>query len=226
MPSNPIAVKLRLSPSQAQVIAQGLEFLTTFWRLRQKGYEPDTTNPFFLKSLAPEKTGIFSQAVMDRVVAPRDRLKPKAKAGGRTQLDWLEVRILILACRVALDAARRPLSPGQKCVSKDRDRRSKNHPEVAEFSRKVARTIHSRERHEKVSTRVFRGTVDEIEFSARQEISHYKHPCPHRSRRKNENVKLADVIPDDDDYAAPADDNTGHGADDASRRVWSFGHSH
>lgn len=64
--------------------------------LGQQGYDRRTHFPFLLKQLAPGQTsGTFSQSIMDRVIALRDRMKLKIHAGGRMQMDWLEVRIAI-----------------------------------------------------------------------------------------------------------------------------------
>ena len=168
MPSDPLSVNFRLSSTQAQVIMQGLDFLAKTWMLKQRGGDPGTSYPFRNKPLAAGVTsGTFSQSIMDRQFALRDRMKPKARAGGRMQMDWLEVRIAIFACRVALDRARRPLSLNQKSILKSRTRRPKSHPEVAPLAKRTRQTIKSLERHQKRATRLGKKAVGDAEFFAR-----------------------------------------------------------
>jgi hypothetical protein len=167
MPPEFLSVSLRLSPSQAGVISEGLDFLASTWGLKQRGRNPGTTYPFLNKPLAPGKTaGTFSQSIMDRVVALRDRMKPKVGAGGRMQMGWLELRIATYACRVALDQARHPLSIHQTKVLRSRSGRPKSHPEVAALARKTRETIKCLERHQKKATRLYKTTVSDTDFSA------------------------------------------------------------
>lgn len=168
MPTNPIAVKLRLSPTQTQVIDKGLDFIAKAWIVSQQGRTTGTFYPFAIKPLpAGVNAGTFNQAIMDRILALWKRLAPKARTGGRMQMDWLELRIAIFACRSGLDLARYPESRVKHSVFKRRKRRSKSDPEIARLAEKTRHVIACLEQHQKRATRLFKKTVDTSEFNIR-----------------------------------------------------------
>jgi hypothetical protein len=149
-----VSAKFRLSESQMSIVWQGLDrIIKSYVAHRTKGglrYE----YPF---QIYPPPVGFsrgkFDRNFMDEIVGLWKRLRPKAKTGGRVQMDAVELRASIFSIRANLDYVRsrryfyRRLKSEQKAAIRLDD------GSFEQLNIKSQRVIHTLERHAKRANR-------------------------------------------------------------------------
>jgi hypothetical protein len=102
------AIKFRLSKAQMAVIWPGLDFIACAYLTRVRTGTCQYAYPFQIYPLPQGvDTGGFSNKMIDAIIALWRRLQPKAKTGGRAQMDTIDIRAAILSCRVNLQHLQR-----------------------------------------------------------------------------------------------------------------------
>jgi hypothetical protein len=142
-----ISAKFRLSESQMSIIWEGLDRIIKFYVARGTKGGIRFEYPF---RIYPPPVGFsrgkFDQNFMDEIIGLRKRLKPKAKAGGRVQMDAVELRASIFSVRANLDYMRslQYYNPRLK---------SEKEAALKQLNIKSQRVIHTLERHAKRANR-------------------------------------------------------------------------
>ena len=102
------AIRFRLSAAQMSVIWPGLDLLFKSYAARQLKGGIRYEYPFRIyPPLGGFKRGEFDQDFMDKILGLWKRLRPRAKAGGRVQMDTIELRATIFAIRANIDFVRK-----------------------------------------------------------------------------------------------------------------------
>jgi hypothetical protein len=161
------AIRFRLSAAQISVIWPGLDLLFKSYAARQHKGGIRYEYPF---RVYPPPGGFdrgkFDQNVMDEILDLWKRLRPKAKAGGRVQMDPIELRAAIFAIRANIDFVRK----------RRHDLRRLDHATKAKFmiddesfdqlKIRSQRVIGSLERHMKRANRVLLKLVTREQYTA------------------------------------------------------------
>jgi hypothetical protein len=82
----------------------GLDLIAKGYSLHRAGKNSRFCYPFRLDPPSPGfSRGEYNADLMSHLIELRNRLRPKANAGGRVQMDAIEIRAAVLAIRVNLD---------------------------------------------------------------------------------------------------------------------------
>ena len=148
------AIRFRLSAAQMSVIWPGLDLLIRSYASRKHKGGIRYEYPFWVD---PPRGGFsrseFDQDFMDKILDLWKRLRPKAKAGGRVQMDTIEIRAAIFAIRANIDFVRKRRHDLRRLDLETRARFVIDDKSLAQLKTKSQRTIHSLERHMKRANR-------------------------------------------------------------------------
>lgn len=166
--SDTTSIKMRLTPTQTFIVGRGLSFIVESHIERQRGSGLSTTYPLMVRPLPPGKNaGTFSQKTMDQMIALWNRIKPRAmgkSVGGRIQMNWLDVRMAILASRVGMGFRRKSAQEIRETDPAVRGNWERVKRDTERLLRKTKRTIRSLERYRKRADRAFRKTISRKEY--------------------------------------------------------------
>lgn len=166
--SDTASIKISLTPTQMFIIGRGLNFIVASHLERQRGSSLNTTYPFMIRPLPPGKyAGTFSQKAMDQMIALWNRIKPRAvgkNVGGRIQMNWLDVRMAILAARVGMGFRRKSAREKRETDPAVRENWEQVKRDTQRLQKKTKRTIRSLECYRKRADRAFRKNVSREEY--------------------------------------------------------------
>jgi len=147
MISSPAVVRLRLSASQMSVIWPGIERIVK--RCSVPNGKPSLYSfPAHLYSLPSRfNWGQYNIDLMNVINDLRNRLRTKARNGGRVQMHAIEIRAAIFAIRVELDWWRREKHDRRKYSARSKRVLGVNAESLANRKRKAQRVIRTLERH-------------------------------------------------------------------------------
>ena len=166
MDSDPTAVKMRLSKSQMSLIWLGLDFVVRAYLTRVRTGSAQFEYPFHVLPLPlGSDAGTFGSAMMDRMLALWTRLKPKAKAGGRFQMNGIEIRAAILAARVTLQLRRKEVKEARRWDSATKRRFRMDGESIRELEGQTERLIMSLELYMKRANRAFLKEASRNQFA-------------------------------------------------------------
>ncbi len=103
--------------------------------------------------------GKFDRDLMDEVIGLWKRLKPKAKTGGRVQMDAIELRAAIFSIRANLDCVRSRRYFYRRFKSEDKAAMRLDDESFEQLKIKSQRVIHTLERHAKRANRTLLKSV-------------------------------------------------------------------
>ncbi|HEY3704420.1 MAG TPA: hypothetical protein VGL22_05115, partial [Terracidiphilus sp.] len=160
-------VRFRLSKTQVDIIAPGIELLFLSHQThQQKGTSP-LAYPF--RILPPPRgfdRGLYNQTFMDKTLALRKSIRARFHNGRWVQMDAFELRAAIFAIRANVEYARL-LRRQQR--SKDLEIKARLHIDdksIAQLKAKSHRVIHSLERHMKKANRALIAVIGKEQYSA------------------------------------------------------------
>jgi len=177
MASDPFMVKVRLTKEQASVIWPGLDLIFQSYLIRSQTGRSSHIYPFGTYPLPyGYDTGSFSQEIMDRMRAFYDRLKPKARKGGRIQMDYIDLRVAILSVRVTVDFERERARKWRQCDDAAKRRLRVDRESIRRLEKKAQRVIKSLERKLKFANRRFlsRNSRYQYQSMSKQWSSHLR----------------------------------------------------
>jgi len=150
------AIKIRISKAQMSVIWPGLDFIIRAMLAREMAESAQFSYSFRLYPLPPGfDAGTFNPAMMDSIRALWIRFQPKARTGGRFELNTIEIRAVILSVRVNLSWVRRK-AHDQRSLDAESKRNSKlDNKSISELAEQTKRVIKSLERSMKRANRLF-----------------------------------------------------------------------
>jgi hypothetical protein len=201
------AIRFRFSAAQMSVIWPGLDLLFKSYAARQHKGGIRYEYPFWIDP--PPRgfdCGTFDQEMMDEIIGLWKRLRPRAKAGGRVQMDTIESRATIFAIRANIDFVRknrhdhRHLEPGTKARFRIDDE------SFDQLKIRSQRVICSLERHMKQANRVLLKLVTREQYNAlvnawkahlrwmRLHIAHFKPRPPIIRGRKIRHQAILDEL--------------------------------
>ena len=154
------AIRFRLSAAQMLVIWPGLDLLFKSYAARQHKGGIRYEYPFWIDP--PPRgfdCGTFDQEMMDEILGLWKRLRPKAKAGGRVQMDTIELRATIFAIRANIDFVRKRRHDHRRLDPETRARFMIDDKSYDQLKIKSQRVICSLERHMKRANRVLLKSV-------------------------------------------------------------------
>lgn len=167
MSSDPAVVRLRLSPSQISAIWPGLDRIVRSYGSYRSSHNWIYSYPFRL--YPPPRgfdRGTFDADLMDQMVGLWKRLRPKAKTGGRTQMNAVEVRAAILAVRVNLDWWRYEKHRQRKNAARATRLIGVAPETLSRLQKRAHRTIQALERHMKRANRQLLALVARDAYTA------------------------------------------------------------
>ncbi len=103
--------------------------------------------------------GKFDRGFMDEIIGLWKRLKPKAKTGGRVQMDAVELRASIFSIRANLDYVRSRRHSYRRLKSEDKDVIRLDDDSFGQLKIRSQRVIHTLERHAKRANRTLLKSV-------------------------------------------------------------------
>lgn len=159
------AIRLRLSAAQVSVIWPGLDLLIKSYVSRQTKGGIRYEYPF--RAYPPRGgfyLGKFNQAYKDKTFAVWKCLRPKAKTGGRIQMDTIELRAVIFAIRANLDFVRKRRRDLRRESPAVKARFLVDNESYAQLKIESRRVIHSLENHVKRANRALQKAVPLDEY--------------------------------------------------------------
>ena len=165
------AIRFRLSAAQMSVIWPGLDMLTKSYLSRGRKGVTRYEYPF---RVYPPRGGFdrgeFDQDMMDEVLAVGERLRPKAKLGGRIQMDAIELRAAIFAIRSNLDYVRKGRHDRRLWSQETKAKFLLDDKSYNQLKIKSPRVILSLERHTKRANRVLVKAVTKAGYTALMQV--------------------------------------------------------
>lgn len=150
MPSDPAAVRLRITAPQMSVIWPGLDRIVLFYieyRKSRQSFYSYQSRPH--SPSAEFNPGRFDSDCMEQIIALWKNLRPKRKSGGRAQLNAIEVRAAIFAVRVNSDWWRLQKHEGRKRQKRTKQMLGIDPENLRAIQTRASRAIRSLERHMK-----------------------------------------------------------------------------
>jgi hypothetical protein len=148
------ATRFRLSASQMFIVWRGLDLVIGSYVARQTKGGLRREYPF---QLYPPpfgfSRGTFDRNFMDEIIGLWKRLKPKAKTGGRVQLDAIELRASMFAIRANVDSVRKLRHSLRRLKIEEKARFGIDDVSFDQLKTKSQRVIHTLERHMKRANR-------------------------------------------------------------------------
>ena len=159
------SIRFRLSAAQMSVISPGLDLLFQSYAERQRKGGVRYEYPF---RIYPPPGGFyrgeFDQNLMDKILDLWKRLRPKAKAGGRVQMDTIELRATIFAIRANIDFARKSRHDLRRLDPETKARFLLDDESYDQLKIKSQRVICSLERHMKRANRLLLKSVTQEQY--------------------------------------------------------------
>jgi hypothetical protein len=164
---DPAAIRFRLTSLQSSLIWRGLEFIVKSHIVRRdKGLIP-YSYPF---RLYPPPIGFdrgaYNTEIMDQIMDIWNTLLSKGAAGGRVQMNTLQVRAAIFAVRVHIDLWRKQKHIGRRWSADVKNRHCIDEAAFKQLELKAQRVIRSLERHRKRANRHLLTLITREEYAA------------------------------------------------------------
>ncbi len=154
------ATRFRLSASQMSIIWQGLDLVIKSYVARQTKGGIRYEYPF---QVYPPPVGFlrgaFDRELMDLIIVLWKQLKPKAKTGGRVQMDAIELRAAIFGIRANIDFVRKRRHFHRRLSLETKARFGIDDASFDQLKIRSQRVIHTLERHMKRANRTLLSAV-------------------------------------------------------------------
>jgi hypothetical protein len=161
------AIGIRLSAAQMSIIWPGLDLICKSCISRQRKGGIRYEYPF--RTYPPPggfNPGIFDQSIMEEILALWKKLRPKAKTGGRVQMNAIELRASIFAIRANLGFVRKALHEQRRLSQGAKTRFLLDTESYAKLKAKSELVILSLERHRKRANRLLKKSIDQNGYQA------------------------------------------------------------
>ncbi len=165
---DPAAIRFRLTPTQSSLIWRGLDFIVKAHIARRDKELTPYAYPF---GLCPPPVGFdrgaYESTMMDHIMDLWNTLRSKGAAGGRVQMNALQVRAAIFAVRVHIDLWRSEKRRGRRWSAETKIQHCIDEAAFKQLGLKSQRVIRSLERHMKRANRQLQTLVTPEEYAAR-----------------------------------------------------------
>lgn len=149
------------------IIWPGLDLIFNSYLARQTKGTTRYAYPFYMyPSPSPFDCGIFNDSMMAGIVALWKRLNPKAKTGGRVQMDTIELRTAIFAIRAQIDFVRGRRHSYRRSSPEVKTRLRIDDESLDKLKVKSKRMILTLERHLKRANRALQRSISQSAFAA------------------------------------------------------------
>jgi hypothetical protein len=201
------AIRIRLSAAQMSIIWPGLQLVIKSYISRQQKGGIRYEYPFRIYPPPDDfNRGRFDQHRMDEILALGARLRLKVKAGGRVQMNTLELRAAIFAIRANLDFVRKSRYDHRRFSLEAKARFLIDDESYGQLKAKSELVILSLERHMKRANRVLMKSIDREQYKAhmdawtahlhwmRLHIAYFKRRPPIIRDRKIQQQRILDWL--------------------------------
>lgn len=167
MASDPTAIDVRLTRTQAAIIWRGLNFIQLANLTRASEGSAISSYPFYITPLPPTvDTGRWSQAMMRRVEALWRQFKPRAGSGGRFKMNFLDLRIAAYAARLGVKLRKKDAEESPTRPKRGSPAWKRAEGEYLKLKSDTQRVVTSLEKLTKRATRLFLAVRPRDEFSS------------------------------------------------------------